>query len=244
MYQKKTYDLGWMKMIEKSYPGNYGAPGKPRSQKQNKSPDVIEKQNERIRARNLQLLIAANFKEGDFHLTLTYRQDMRPADPEEAKQRLKTFEDRMRIEYKKRGLQFKWIHVTEIGSRGAVHHHLVIENIQEVNTTALVQKLWPYGHQNFSPLYTDGEFEQLADYLQKKESKERVKGCRYSHSRNLIIPKPKIEKIHRRKWNQDPKPERGWYVVKDSVINGVNPYTQMPFQKYTVRKMDTRRRRP
>ena len=49
-----------------------------------------------------------------------------------------------------------------------------IEDIadQNLNTKKMVLKFWQYGSKSFHPLYEDGEFEDLAEYIVKKESKE------------------------------------------------------------------------
>lgn len=235
MYTRKEYILNpstiW---VEKYYPGNYGAPGKKRAPKQKKTPEEMEHQNQINRANALQRLILANFREGDWYLTLTYKKELRPKMSQEAKMVLKAFLDSLRKTYKKLGIKFKWIAVTEIGSKGAVHHHLVLEDIVRdgISTKDLIMKLWPHGQKTFKPLYEDGNYQKLSDYLVKKETKEMVSGCRYSHSRNLTIPKAKRITIHARRWNEEPKPRKGYYIDKDSLVDGVNPFTGLPYQRY------------
>lgn len=240
MYMKKTYDLGWVKQVEKYYPGNYGAPGMKRGKKRNRAPEDIERQNRVNRARHLQRLILANFHEGDWHLILSYNRDLRPGSMEEAKQQVRKFLQEMRKAYKKAGREFKYIYVTERGKRGACHHHLIIEDIadQELNTKKQVMKAWSYGGKAFMPLYEDGEFEDLAEYIAKKETKEENRGCTYSRSRNLAVPEPKKEVIHSRRWRTEPQAEKGYYVVKDSIVNGENPVTGYPFQRYTMKRIE------
>lgn len=236
MYDKITYDMGWVVQVEKHYPGNYGAPGMARAPKKKRTPEDIARQNERNKVKRVQRTIIMNFKEGDWHLTLTHRKEERPETEEEAKKYIGKFLDKMRAAYKKAGYPFKYICATEKGKRGAYHYHLIIEDIAapDLNTKEMVMKFWPHGMRNFSPLYKDGEFEDLAEYLTKKETKEG-KGHSYTHSRNLIMPKPKREKIHQKTWRKDPIPKKGYYIVKDSVINGINPVTGYPYQHYTTR---------
>ena len=237
MYDKTTYDMGWVVQIEKHYPGNYGAPGMARAPKRKRTPEDIARQNERNKVKRVQRLIIMNFKEGDWHLTLTHRKEERPATEKEAKKCIGKFLDKMRAAYKKAGYPFKYICATEKGKRGAYHYHLIIEDIatQDLNTKDMVMRFWPHGMRNFSPLYEDGEFEDLAEYLTKKETKE--KGHSYTHSRNLVMPKPKKERIHQKTWRKDPKPIKGYYIVKGSVINGINPVTGYPYQHYTMRRI-------
>lgn len=240
IYKKKIYDMGDVIQIEKSYPGNYGAPGQKRGKKKKKTPEDIRRQNEKNRWRRIQRIILANFKEGDWHLILKYRPEERPDTYEEAKVHLKKFFDRMRRVYKKAGIPFKWIAVTERGKRGQVlHHHLVIEDIRRdgIDTVKLVKELWPYGNEFFVSLYEDGEYEKLAEYLVKAETKEECGWCTYSRSRNLIVPEPKVEIVPHRRWRNPPVAPKGWYVVKDSIWNGENPVTGQPVQHYSIKRL-------
>lgn len=240
MYVKKLYDLGWVKIVNKYYPGNYGAPGKKRGPKRKRTPEDIARQNKTNREKKVQLLIMANFHEGDWHLVLKYTKDKRPGSYKEAKKQVQKFLADMRKAYKKAGYEFKYIYVTERGKQGACHHHLIIEDIAEpgLNTKKMVLKFWQYGSKAFIPLYEDGEFENLAEYIVKKETKEEQEGCTYSRSRNLVVPEPQREVIHRKRWQREPKPEKGWYIVPDSLVNGENPVTGYPYQHYTMRKLD------
>ena len=85
MYTKVIYDLGNVKEIQKYIPGNYGAPGCPREKKRKRTPEEIQKQNQRNKIRKVQRLILKNFTEGDLHLVLTYKKELRPESIEEAK---------------------------------------------------------------------------------------------------------------------------------------------------------------
>lgn len=240
LYVKKVYDLGFVKEVAKYYPGNYGAPGQKRGLKRKRTPEDIERQNKTNREKKIQRLILANFHEGDWHLILTYKKDTRPGTYAEAKRQVQKFLADMREAYKKAGYAFKYLYVTERGKQGACHHHLIIEDIAEekLNTKKMVLKYWQYGSKSFIPLYEDGEYENLAEYIVKKETKEEQEGCTYSRSRNLIVPEPKREIIHSKRWRQEPKPEKGWYIVPDSLVNGENPVTGYPYQHYTMKKLD------
>ena len=145
MYHRKTYDCGRAVIVTKYYPVRRGP--REEREKRARSPDEIRKWDSQKRARTVQRLILANFGEDDYHLTLTYRQEERPESLEEAKRRLGKFLGKMRMIYKKHGVPFKWIAVTEQGSRGACHHHLVIQNVdmEGLSTDKAVRKCWPWG---------------------------------------------------------------------------------------------------
>lgn len=239
-YKKVIYDMGVIIQVEKSYPGNHGAPGRKREKKKKKTTDDIRRQNERNRWRKIQRIILANFKEGDWHLILKYRPGERPESYEEAVEHRKKFLDRMRNTYKKAGIPFKWIIVTERGKkRQVLHHHLVIEDIRRngIETVKLVKKLWPYGNEFFVSLYEEGEYEKLAQYIVKAETKEECGWCTYSRSRNLVVPQRQVEIVRHRRWRNPPVAPKGWYVVQDSIWNGKNPVTGQPVQHYTLKRL-------
>lgn len=242
MYLRKIYNMGVIREVHNMYPANYGAPGMPRDKNRKKTPEEIKKQNRRNRKKKLQRLILANFNPGDWHLILNYKKSNRPEDLRKAKDRVSKLIDKMRDRYKRAGYIFKFIVVTERGKKGqALHHHLIIEDIEDekINTVKLIKKLWIYGNAYWVDLYEEGEYEQLADYIVKKEGKEDEEYCSYSRSRNLIIPEPQKEEMKRKRWPEEPKAPRGWYIIKDSIINGENPVTKYPYQHYMMRKIET-----
>lgn len=245
IYRKVIYDMGVVRQIKKYKRGNFGAPGEKREKKKKLTPEDVRRQNERNRWRRIQRLILNNFREGDWHLILKYRPEERPETYKEAKAHRKKFLDKMRAAYKKAGIQFRWIAVTERGKRGKVlHHHLVIEDIRRdgIDTVKLVKKLWTYGSEFFSALYDDGEYEKLAEYIVKAETKEEGGWCTYSRSRNLKPPVKTVEDVPHKRWRDPPVAPKGWYVVKDSVYNGINPVTGYPYQHYTIKKLTKTRR--
>lgn len=239
MYIRKLYDMGTVIDVEHYYPGNYGAPGVKRQPKKKKTPEQIERQNMTNRVKRLKRIILANFKEGDWHLILNYRPKDRP-DFKEGKKQVKKFIDKVRQAFKKAGYVFKWIRVTEKGKKGhALHHHLIIENIQtdKLNVMQLIKKLWIYGNTMWINLYDDGEYLKLAEYLAKKETKDEKEWESYSRSRNLMVPQPERRKMKRKCWPEEPEPKKGYYIIKDSIVNGTNPVTGYPYQHYSMRKI-------
>ncbi len=239
MYEKVEYDMDWVIEVENRYPWRWGAPGIKRQPRRKKTPEEIARQNQRNREKYLQRLIITNFRKGDWHLVLKYRPKDQPDTWEEAKKRVKKFIDRMRAKYKKAGIPFKWIMITERGKRGrAFHHHLIIQDAAALNTMKLVKELWQYGNTWWTDLYEDGEYKKLAEYIVKKETKDEDEWCSYSRSRNLKKPKKKKKRMFRKRWPEEPKPKKGYYIVKESIVNGENPVTKYPYQKYTMRRLD------
>lgn len=233
MYLRKTYACGDYIIVKKYHRGPMRKGG--RSGRQNRSTEAMASYNAKQRSGRLQRLILANFREGDFHMTLSYKMENRPESMAEAKRILQKFNRQMRSACRRYGREWKAIYVTERGSRGACHHHLIVENFPEV--MQMVQLFWTQGHADYKPLYADGAFHQLASYLVKKETKEENDGCSYSHTRNLIEPKPVTEQMPAAGWRPEPKPVKGFEILKDTIENGENPYTGLPYQEYIMRRI-------
>lgn len=238
MYYRTKRSVPGFIFISNSYHQRKYIRGQPREPKRERTPEEMEKQNARNRATQCQLLILANFRNG-FHITLTYPKEERPPDVETAKRILRSFHSRMKRRYQAAGLEYKWLLVTEIGARGAIHHHLVIEDIQigSFSTVKAVRECWN-GGKYITPMYEEGEYRALSEYLVKKESKEEIKGCKLTHSRNLIMPKTTRKKRRGNSWLADPRIPKGWELVKDSLYNGVNAYTGLPYQQYLIARIE------
>lgn len=226
------------------YIGKKQRPGVPRFPKPpKKTKEQMGEANMRQAARKLARKLNANFKPGDWHITLTYRKEERPA-PEEAKQILADFIKELRKRYKAAGFCLKWVAVTEY-KKVAIHHHIVINDInagKKQTTHQFVRELWKgKGNPKFVPLYDNGEYSKLADYLIKetdktyRETKEKGKQ-RYGCSRNLINPKPiMVPRKTKTLWRKEPRPRPGYYIPPDSIFNGLDKMGY-PYQRYIMVK--------
>lgn len=210
------------------------------------TPEEIEEANMRQAARKLTRKINANFKPGDWHVVLMYKRDNRP-DPAQAQKYIKKLIDGLRDLYKKNGFILKYIHATEYQNK-AIHHHLVINNVNDGKRTTVeyIRELWKgdgKGSKHFIPLYEDGEYKRLAEYLIKETEKTfRTKDSpvkqRYSCSRNMIEPK-RTNRIIKTKsgWKQEPKPRPGYYIDQDTLYNGTDKLGY-PYQRYVMIKLN------
>lgn len=205
------------------------------------TPEEIEKINEKNAENKLRRKINANFGCGDFHLILTYRKEERP-DKEKAKELIREFLKKMRKEYKARGALLKYIQVTE-HEKKAIHHHLIINDIENENVIKIVRKLWKYGNPKMTTLDDTGQYKKLAQYLIKetafRENRNEKKGQmqRWSCSRNLIEPKAEIKVVQAAKWKKEPKVPKGYYLDEETLVNGICPFTGTEYQKYTLVKI-------
>lgn len=239
-YFKTTVKAGATIEVTKSYTKRVGV--KNRGKREKPTPEEMRKVNERNSERSLRLKINANFGVDDLFITLTYRRDERP-EPDQAKNNIKNLIDGLRSEFRKCGEELKYINVTEYKNK-AIHHHLIINHIAGRDVPGMVRKRWKYGRPNFKLLDNTGQYKDLAAYLIKETSKTYKENDgghkqRYSCSRNLIMPPPKTEIIRKAvRWLPDPKPVKGYYIDKDTVYNGIDPFTGREYQRYTMVKLD------
>lgn len=228
---------------EYKYYGNYGAKGEKRLPKKKITPEQIAKQNQSNRIKRVRRKIKCNFYEGDYWVTLTYPKGITKPINEVAGD-LKRFTDKLRRTYKAKGEPLKWIRRIEIGSRGGVHIHLILNRIEGLDI--LLSKQWTHGHVNIATL-DGGTYEDLASYLVKEPTEQQLKLIhatgideskliRYSCSRNLIEPIPEREKkshaTMRAIFNDELKPKSGFYIDKNSIVKGINYITGMGYLQY------------
>lgn len=243
MYYKQTIEAGATIEVYK-YFKKRERKGK-RANRIRPTPEEMEKINQYNAERKLRLKINANFKEDDLFVTLTYRKEERPS-PATAKKEIKKFLDALRKEYKNIGSDLKYINVTEYRNK-AIHHHLILNHVQGKDVAKIVRTLWTFGRPDFKFLDSTGQYKDLASYLIKetsgtfRENKENDSGHkqRYSCSRNLITPVEKTEIIRRAvRWVNNPKPAKGYYIDQDTIYNGVDAFTGLEYQRYTMIKIN------
>lgn len=241
---------------EYKYAGKYGAKGEKRAPKKKQTKEQIEKQNQYYRENRVRRLIKANFRPNDLWVTLKYQKGTRKP-VSEVKKDLKAFLGKMRTAYKKKGKSFKFICRMEVGQHGGIHIHILMNRLRggaDSFTDIMVQSNWNHGRVNYTSIYATGGYKNLAAYIVKQPAaelegqlslfpeEERKMLCRYSSSRNLIRPEPErlhyIRRTLRKLIEQirtagEPKPEQGYYIDRDSIRCGVNPYTGMSYLHYT-----------
>lgn len=232
---------------EYKFAGNYGAKGEKRAERKKATPEQIKKQNQKNKENKVRRLIKANFTTRDYWITLKYPKGTRK-QVKEVQEDLKRFTTKMRNRYKRKGELFKFIYRMEIGKLGGIHIHILINRI-EGDTDLMVKEVWDQGTVNYQTLYDYGGFKRLADYIVKKpdeevceqiglfDKEEQKQFIKFSSSRNLIRPEPERKEYSRRTVERiirdGPKATEGYYIDKDSIYIGVNPYTGMSYIKYS-----------
>ena len=196
--------------------------------------EAVQRYNEKMKLRRLTRKINANFTYGDLYLTLTYPRDRRP-DPVQAQKNIKNFIEALRRRYRKKGVEFKWVACTEIGSRGGIHHHMILPYIDDVRQ---ITDLWRRygGHTRMENLYGQ-TYGKLAAYIAKCATKQGA-GSTYSCSRNLLDPPEKTKKVKANSWQENPVIPAGWMMDKESLEIGVNPFTGYGYQFYRLIQLE------
>ena len=231
---------------EYKYFGHYGAKGEKRLPKKQITPEQIARQNHTNKVKKIRRKLKNNFWAGDYWVTFTYRKDTTKSI-DEVMEDIKAMMEKLRRKYKKAAVPLKWIRRIEIGSRGGIHVHMVLNRIEGLDI--ILTDLWEHGHVNIELL--DGNYENLAEYIAKEPTDqqkrlmhsmdiEESKLIRYSCSRNLVEPVPeREEKSHRTMrsiFNNDLQPSEGFYIDKDTIIKGINYVTGMTYLQYEEKR--------
>jgi hypothetical protein len=252
-YVKRITRAGNTIEIEKYYTAKYNKKGGKRRDRVKATTDQQKKINTKQAERKLRILMNANFSYGDYHLELDYIHEAGQPyrEKEQMRHDLDVFLREARKEYKKAGLELKYIHVMEIGEKGARHHHLVINQID----TKILQRCWYKAYEGHNrikvfPLEDSGNYAKLASYFVKYTDKViktemALQGKRWNASKNLVRPEPEYEVIsdkdYFRSEEKVPKEYSGdYYIDKDSVENGVHnaEYSGYGFFRFILVKLD------
>lgn len=149
--------------------------------------------------------------------------------------------------YKKNGNELKYIHVMEIGEKGARHHHLIINKCE----VKLLQEAWYKAYEGHNrvkvfPLDDSGQYKELASYFIKYSTKAKgtegeLQKKAYNSSKNLKKPKSKIKIILKRDIDKaEIKAPKGYYVDLETIEQGITSaeYYGYGYLKYTVVKLE------
>lgn len=142
-----TYEV----RIHKRYMGLWGNPrgrgetyrkiwckGSEEGAEEGTHPEDIIRQNQWKRVRELRRLVKWNFTTGDSWITLTYQKDKR-VSWEEMIKHMQKFIRQLQTRYRKYGWILKYIWRPQIGKRGAIHIHILL-NAEQIQRPE--QKRW------------------------------------------------------------------------------------------------------
>lgn len=236
-YIKETCKCGKVIEINKYFSSRYHKKGVPRGKNREETKELQKKVNLRKALKKIRRLINANFSQNDMHWVLTYRKSDRP-NPHKARDDLDKLLRKLRKLYKEYGAELKYIAVTEYENR-AIHHHLLINYIEP----KIVNEMWKWGRARLSMLDDLGDYGQLGEYFIKETSRTFEKsdspfGKRWRQSKNLVIPEPVKEIVSADSWREDPKPLKGYQILKNSLITGYHEITGYMFQSYSMVRIE------
>ena len=253
MYGRKVWRFLNSNEYEFSYAGNYGAKGEKRQDKKKPTPEQVKRQNQINKENRIRRLIKANFLPSDLWVTLKYAKGTRKAIGG-VKADMRKFLDRLRRRYKRQDDMLKFIYRIEIGKRGGVHIHILVNRTKTgKGADILITECWPHPGTHFTPIYEQGGYKELADYIAKPPPEEQAdneeadKTCCYSTSRNLVRPQPEKKEYKRRTVRkligQIKRGElakvaaKGFYIDPGSIQIGINRFTGMSYLRYTENRI-------
>ena len=126
---------------EYKYKGLYGARGEKRKKRRKPTKEEMEKVNQRNKATRIRRLIKANFSEKDLWCCVKYPAGVKMKPPD-VKTDIQRFLRALRGEYRKRAAELKFIYRMEVGSKGGVHFHIIVNRIWSDQTDVILQECW------------------------------------------------------------------------------------------------------
>jgi len=246
-YIKEVCMAGRTIEIRKYYSVRYHSQGIPRAEREKPTGERLKAANRRKAERDLTRLLNANFEDGDYWVRLDFHKEKPSGSVEMQEMTARAFR-KLRTLYRKEGLTLKYVYCKEIGPKGSRHIHAVISK----GDLALLQKAWTYGGIHVDPLYTEGQYRRIAQYMVKysektEETEGTLIGKRWYGSRNLTKPKITKTKIPAKEFRAAPSipkslRRKGYQLEKGSEHGSISEWTGYPFYAYTLIRYDKEER--
>lgn len=217
---EKTVDCGNVKFVKRYFSTRYGTKGQVfRNGAVGTTSEAQERINDKNKIERFNILSNANFYEGDYFLTFTYKRENRPDSLETAKDQWTKLLRKLRALYKKNGTALKYLWCLEY--KNNVYHFHMLCNNDNINSKEF-QRLWKYGSINIKCL-DDRAYNTVGEYMMKeqftKEEKTKPSRC-YGSSKNLYKPEPQIKILNNGEWDETPVADAGYTLDDDSLENG------------------------
>ena len=207
-----------------------------RKRKENKTSEAQKKVNSRQSVKKLTWILNENFDGTSLYVTWSYAKEKRPPGKEELRADVEKLLRNIRKVYRAAKDVAKYVWVAEVGERGAVHVHMVL-NAVDIKS---LRKCWDKGWITIKPLDESGQYRRLASYFVKYSEKtmktsEGFSGKRYNSSKNLKIPQPQRTTVTAKNaYNHTIEIPKGWYLDKDSVAEAWHEVTGFMYFTYTL----------
>ena len=202
-----------------------------------------QERNERAAYLHRKYLIYNNFDINDMWVTLTWKQDKLPDEPEQAHRILMNVLSNIRKKLARAGKPFIYFIKTEAGERQRVHHHLFIRNNFEV--VSVLYDYWgEYGNvRDFRKIYSFNDGRLVTYFLDGGEHKG-LNYEKYSHSRNMREPEIEKRVEHHASFRENPKPpksDEGEEYIIQNLYNGFPDIDGYAYQEYEVVKVSNKK---
>lgn len=259
-YEEWVWNFKYSNEKDIRYKGLYGRKGEKRAPRVKPTKEQIAKQNQKNREIRVRRKIKENFDLGDHWTTLKLPKGTR-VTAEQIDDLFGKFYRNLKGRYNRRGHELKWVARLEIGKNGGAHVHLLVNRFEgsDIQIQETWRRLVEKGSVNFRPLDDLGA-DALGYYLTKLPDEEiegqmsmfteeqKKQFIRYRCSKNLVEPVPKMtpysRKTVRKLIIEGLEPTEGYYIVKESVRMGVNPFTGYSYISYTENKIMNGRASP
>lgn len=225
---KKTVRTPRVTFCYKYYSSRYGKRSGTRAERRAPTTEQQKIINKRHSQQKKLWTICNNFKHDDYFLTFTYRRGNRPENMDEAIKNTSKAMARLSRLLKNKGIKLSYFLVTERGERGGVHHHVLIRNNFDIGLL-FSRRIWTHGAVKLQDVYTKSILE-LAKYMLKGDSEKSEK--RYSKSRDVVAPEPRVEVIKSKRWTDKPRPKKGYDII--DICEGTDMGFGFPYQEYIM----------
>ena len=246
-YKQTKYNCIGTLFYERSFKKIQSGNNKNRIKRNKPTTEQQKKINENNSVNMVTRILQMNFKGGDLHIILTYKNENYPDTVQAIRKNKELFIRRLAYAYKKHGYELRYIQATEYKKK-RVHHHMIINAIPEISAADIQNKIWKKGFVKSTPLEDNGYYEPLAQYLVKETSmtfntNERVYAQRYTTSRNIKRPEKEITYIEGNEsdFYTVPQIEGNYALIKESFYQGINEYTGTIYIKYAMKLIPERK---
>lgn len=218
--------------------------GGKRAKKSQPTSEQKQRYNIRKTIERLYYTLLCNFYPGDYNVVLTYPKDDRRT-VSEAKATVREFLRSYRDYCRERGYRPDYIYNTEIGVRGALHHHIILHSHRDIED---IEDLWrktsggSIQHNGNWRLWANYDWQGLAEYLVDRTKSGKLPDThipgerRYVPSKGLKKPEVTHERIDAERWYA-PKAPKGYELIPDSVYSGKHELTGGSYIKYGIRRL-------
>ena len=221
-YREYIYRSSWGIEHVCQYMGSCGGKHEKRAAHEKPSREQIKRQNQKNKENRVRRTIQLNFKPGDWWLTMKYPKGTRKPIGE-VMDDFRDFIRRMRKYYGKLNVALKYMYRVEIGKRGGIHVHVVMNRLSDPRGDLLLSDAWTRargmtpiedmledglcpadGLAHLDHVRAVGNGKELAEYLVKPQPWELEDGTvltedeiketsKYGSSRNLLRPVPEVK---------------------------------------------------